>query len=322
LLSVHFPQIGKDRFKLPMISFSLIPALNGKLSNVSTINEEDQVIPDADTATSRRRITRMIEESTVADHFESVQGSQRECDTNYTGEHGSRHRNQGPPRKPTNNKDLHRLVERVYRDGSRSPQLVGLVHSVRAAIPLRVAIASAEYIERVWEGKQNSEVCNQSRTQHSLTNYIANILYRLSPSVITVFAAIFYVGRLRRLYPKAVGEEGCGHRLFTISLLIAYRYLERQVSPAEDFYQTWSAFSNHVFQPADLFRMELEFVAFLKFNLYITYDDFEYFVDRVYNSDGGQIVPRCLSIPQLSQPFGTTSQEEDASVPSVQNFSL
>jgi hypothetical protein len=256
-------------------------------------------------------------ERTVIEHVESGNESGHVCDTSYTGEQGSRYRNQSTPPRPNSSKDLYRLVERVYRTGSRSPQLIRLLHSVRSPIPLRVAVASADYIERVWTLLDAS----QSQTQQSLTNYIANIIYRLGPSVITVFTAIFYVGRLKRFYPKAIGEHGCGHRLFTVSLLIAYRYLECQAVIDEEFYHTWSLFSNGVFQAADLFRMELEFVAFLKFNLYISYEDFEYFVDRVFNSDGGQIVPRCLDIPQISQPLGGTPQDGDAFVPTLSSSS-
>jgi hypothetical protein len=192
---------------------------------------------------------------------------------------------------------------------------MNLIGTMRTAVPLHVAITSAEYIRKIWENP-NIEL-DRPQSQQQLTNYIANLIYRVSPSVATIFAAVYYIGRLRRLYPKANGETGCGHRLFTVALLIAYRYLEQHPNPDESFYCLWSQHSGGIFQPSDLFRMELEFVAFLKFNLYTPYDDFEYFVERVYNSENGQVVPHCLVIPELTRPVGGGPIEQDASVPDL-----
>lgn len=299
----------------------------GQLSNIScnieeASYEEDQRIPDVQSSTSRSSRDKNRMEITVAEDVESRFESLESCDGNYTSTNGSRYRNFQTPPRPSSSKDLHRLVERCYREGSRSPQIMQLVFSTRTAIPLRVAITSAEYVHRIWEASKDDDQISSSQSQQQLTNYIANLLYQSSPSVTTLFVAIFYVGRLRRFYPKAAGEQGCGHRLFTISLLIAYRYLEYQSVSDERFYHQWSSFTNGIFQARDLLRMELEFVAFLKFNLYISLEDFEYFVDRVYNSDGGQIVPRSLDIPKLSKPFGVVPPEEEASVPSLQYYVL
>jgi hypothetical protein len=150
--------------------------------------------------------------------------------------------------------------------------------------------------------------------------------------------AAYYVGRLRRLYPKANGESGCSHRLFTIALLVAYRYHQRPAQVAENFYCWWSAAGGATFAATELQRMELEMVAFLKFKLYIRFDDFEYFVDQVFNQTiiamdglgsagasqrgGGQIVPHNLDIEEIIRPRGpkSLSGEHEAACQTVPSF--
>ena len=272
---------------------------------------------------------------TVTEHVQSLQATPPpQCVDNYTSQRAGRYRNESTPPMPSNNRDLHRLVHQVYLNGSRSPQLMNLVYAMRHAVPLRIAITSAEYIRRIWEvslspaadQREDESVEPASgllalQSQQRLTNYIANLIHRLSPSIVTIFSAVYYIGRLRRLYPKAHGEAGCGHRLITIALLIAHRYLECHSPPNESFYCHWSQHSGGIFSPADLFRMELEFVAFLRFNLYTPYDDFEYFVERVYNQEGGQTVPRSLDIPTLARPVGVDI-DRDAAVPDATNLVL
>lgn len=272
----------------------------------------------------RRRTTTMMIEPTVEDH---LQGLPPAKDTSFTNARSSRttYADARTPEKPRRSQELHLLVEqRVYQQGPRSPQLMGLVPQTRTAVPLRIVMAAADYIERIWAP---AVVKERHGSTTGLTNYMAALIYRVSPSMVTLFTAVYYIGRLRRIHPQAKGEPGCGHRLLTVALLLAFRYHECRQPATEAFYQIWSQHCGGLFAPPDLHRMEMEMVSFLRFSLYIAYDDLEYFIERVF-SEGGQVVPRCLDIPTLSKPAGWSSisspdvEDEDAAVPNVQNLPL
>lgn len=303
----------------------------GHLSNLSRADNgpaHDQQIPDSlIRVTSRRRISSpprahrlrpRLMEPTVAQLVVPLPNQAAICENRLASIQSAR---QDPTAKEMHDqrisgKELLKQVERLYLYGSRSPRLVALVHEAKAtAIPLRLVVASAEYLQRLWESD------NTTRAQLTgLTNYMASILCRLAPSAITLFTAIYYVRRLRKHYPKSRGEAGCSHRLFTVAMLIAHRYHEcPHQQQGTNLYLTWSTYTHHIFSPADLQRMELEMVAFLKFELYISWEDFEYFVDRVYNEEGAQVVPRCLDLLTLARPVGWNQNQpaDDSAVPFI-----
>lgn len=125
---------------------------------------------------------------------------------------------------------------------------------------------------------------------------MASCFYGIGPKSITFLVAIYYVARLRRLHPTTRGESGCCHRLFSVALLIAMRYHEYYNigMDSNQFYHQWSIRVSGCFTPQELLWMEMELVSFLKYRLYISFSDFEYFIDRVYNEDAGQVVPSNL----------------------------
>ena len=196
--------------------------------------------------------------------------------------------------------NLRKFAERTYRRGQRSPELINLLHSAKLTpIPMRTVTSAAEYIVNIWESLPEERSKDKIV---ALTNYIAVLLHRLSPSVITLLLATYYLGQLKRLYPTAVGSTGCTKRLITTALLIAYRYHEHISPISTAFYRIWATATLNVIDAPSLQRMELELVYFLKFKLYVSQADFEYFVDRVFNHEG-QVVPRCLDIAALTRPI-------------------
>lgn len=223
-----------------------------------------------------------------------------------------------PSRRPPM-RELHQTVERIYQEGPRSSELAGLVRAIRGPLALRLVMTAAEYVLRLWEGEEATATAPRSpHSKGMMVQVMSATLLRVNPSVITLFAALYYIGRLRKMFPHAKGELGCGVRLFTVALLIAYRYHEGAVADAA-FYRAWSAHSHGLFSARDLLRMEVEMVAFLGYALHIPFEDFEYFVDRVFNADLGQVVPRCLDMHELARPAGGAgaplAEGGDATVP-------
>ncbi|ORX94336.1 hypothetical protein K493DRAFT_315526 [Basidiobolus meristosporus CBS 931.73] len=146
-------------------------------------------------------------------------------------------------------------------------------------------------------------------------------------STIALIFALVYVERLKRLHPNARGEAGCGHRLFLVSYMVASKYLQghllarsnripqnhpnsqvpdtrgpvsEEPLPLESSSSSsvlpsiilpneqWARLSG-VFSTPELTRMELELLAFLQFDLYVSYEDFLYHWTKYM--DINQLVP-------------------------------
>ncbi|KAK9762155.1 hypothetical protein K7432_012382 [Basidiobolus ranarum] len=153
-------------------------------------------------------------------------------------------------------------------------------------------------------------------------------LFPSFPTVALIFALV-YVERLKKLHPNARGETGCGHRLFLVSYMVACKYLQghllacesRTSQGAKDYAaevpntdestsedrqngnshvpasvlssiilpnEQWARLSG-VFSTPELTRMELELLAFLQFDLYVSYEDFIYHWTKYM--DINQLVP-------------------------------
>lgn len=187
----------------------------------------------------------------------------------------------------------------------------------------RATIQVADLIFSRWESPLTNPISYRQRKQH-FANYVVGFVMRVGPSVATLLHALLYCLKLRLIYPQARGEQGCSHRLFAVSLLVATRYLNDRQVLIKPNHTTWSTLSG-VFSAPELERMEMEFVTFLRGNLFIGHFEMErsvedFFVGILSEShvDLGNVVPgsvdwlEMISVVASKSPV---SPQDDALVP-------
>ncbi|ORX90889.1 hypothetical protein K493DRAFT_356273 [Basidiobolus meristosporus CBS 931.73] len=208
---------------------------------------------------------------------------------------------------------------------------------------------TASRIQAHWEGVQ-SGVSPQSARTVQLSSYISTILTRtsLAPvvssalstefpsfSCVALVLSLIYVDRLKKMHPSAKGEAGCGLRLFLVSYMIASKYIQAHISSLSKSAQGscdgsspaiplsslispnehWARLSS-IFSTPELTRMELEFLSFLQFDLFVSYEDFKYFWSMYMEIN--QTVPEESPSPVLEHFYGSEEcMSDDASVPDM-----
>lgn len=121
-------------------------------------------------------------------------------------------------------------------------------------------------------------------------SYIFSMVLKIPTNPIVLVIAIMYVEKLKKAYPKAKGESGCTHRLFFVALMIAHKYLSHTNRvDTFPFKLDWHAQST-AFSKEELDRMEFEFLTFLKFRIFISVQDFWYFLDNL-QEESSEVVP-------------------------------
>lgn len=143
----------------------------------------------------------------------------------------------------------------------------------------RATVQVADLIFTRWE-TASSDALYRQRKQH-FANYVVGFVMRVGPSVATLLHALLYCLRLRQIYPQARGEQGCAHRLFVVSLLVATRYLNDRHVLIRPNHATWSTLSG-VFTAPELERMEMEFVTFLRGKLFVGLPEMERSVEDFF----------------------------------------
>lgn len=151
----------------------------------------------------------------------------------------------------------------------------------------RATVKVADIIFKSWEAPDNPDY-HVRRQQFS--NYVVGFVMRVGPSVVTLMHALLYTLKLREIYSRARGEQGCSHRLFVISLFVSTRYLQDKHVLIKPTHTTWSSLSG-VFSAPELHRMELEFVTFLRGKLFIGLNEMERCVEEMIygGEDGGEV---------------------------------
>ncbi|KAI8973391.1 hypothetical protein BDF20DRAFT_882128 [Mycotypha africana] len=87
--------------------------------------------------------------------------------------------------------------------------------------------------------------------------------------------ALMYVQRFRRALPAGYkAEVEAAHRIFVASLLVAHKYLEDRPLSARKLVRA----TGDVWPISDITRMELAFLRFLNWNLYVSHDDMAKFL--------------------------------------------
>ncbi len=224
----------------------------------------------------------------------------------------------------------------IYKYGRRSYQIIETSRSAKKApISVQLITMASGLVHAIWENGGVSTERDRKSRKSLLTNYILSIILKVNPLPTTVMAALLYLQKLRRMYPKAKGEPGCGVRLFLVAFMVAIKYWEicvpantdepailcspvviddnasidlsllkngncsnlsfqRSAADIEGHslheIQTWLSIGG-VFTASELAKMELEFLTFLKCDLFIKMTDLEYFSSRLLNTQ--QSVPEC-----------------------------
>lgn len=217
-------------------------------------------------------------------------------------------------------------LSRVYeiQTDSRIGQMIKSADPLMATFQTTMRVASI--IHETWEPLKDCPVQKQR-----FINYVVGFVMRIGPSAVTLLHGLLYTLRLREAYPKAIGESGCAHRLFVVSLLVAAKRCRDPRLLISPNYGDWSALSG-VFGVEELKRMEREFVGFLKGKIDVHLGELESLIER-YLLDSmriDRVVPGSLDLfamvcierrRLLSQkssntsPSGAATDDKDATCP-------
>ncbi|KAJ1555316.1 hypothetical protein HK096_004280 [Nowakowskiella sp. JEL0078] len=110
-----------------------------------------------------------------------------------------------------------------------------------------------------------------------LSNFIANILTRTRVSSSTLILALFYLNRLKQIHPVCRGSRGSGHRLALAALIAASKYLYDDTFDNK----AWSSVSSGLFGVAEVNQMEHEFLYFLKYELFVSEIQWNWFLGEI-----------------------------------------
>ncbi|ORX89004.1 hypothetical protein K493DRAFT_306126 [Basidiobolus meristosporus CBS 931.73] len=123
--------------------------------------------------------------------------------------------------------------------------------------------------------------CKQRPLRHTrmpeLLLFVTRVSERSKISIFTGIIALIYLYRLKaRLPAKAQGEYGTSHRIFLASILVASKYLYgpeglgiRSISEASG-----------VFNPAEVSRMEKEFLKLLDYRVWVNDEEIRLFLEE------------------------------------------
>lgn len=308
-----------------------------------------------------RMETEKVEERTVAEHLRitttaqiangrvaagsncrsqqlPLEAAERYNPVHYTMTNARRYQNQDDNKRKTSvknidNREVIRAMMRMYSQGIRSPRLMQLMCDIGNCIPLRLVFQVSEYTYSVSEkycGHFKECSSEEQSKYHSdrilkLCNFLSRILHSIGATGVHLLSAAFYIGKYMRFNKSRLNPApGCSFRLAAVALLISHRYLGCHQRLSSEYYENWSAMLGGVFTGRQLGSMEISMVTGLKLDLYIAYQDFEYFVDRAFLSDSGQNVPSMVDITEILKPAGmyySGKYEEDCIVPIFNDYS-
>lgn len=192
-------------------------------------------------------------------------------------------------------------LDEIYRNSRKCAEIENKMRKGQWRMAsFKATLQVAELIFNNWEICDPKHPDHRARKQQ-FANYVVGFVMRVGPSVATLLHALMYTLKLRSIYPRARGEQGCAHRLFVVSLLVSARYLNDRHLLIKASHPTWSTLSG-VFTAAELYRMEVEFVTFLRGSLYIGQLEMERNVEELFfEGDGemGVIVPGSIDWLEL-----------------------
>ncbi|KAI9205852.1 uncharacterized protein BJ171DRAFT_422821, partial [Polychytrium aggregatum] len=95
--------------------------------------------------------------------------------------------------------------------------------------------------------------------------FLLHILNRTHLSLTVHLTALLYLKRLKDKYPHCTGSFVSGHRLLLAALIAAAKYL------TDDTFdnRAWASVSSGLFTFEDVNAMEVEFMGYMDYRLYI-----------------------------------------------------
>ncbi|KAK9765255.1 hypothetical protein K7432_006548 [Basidiobolus ranarum] len=107
--------------------------------------------------------------------------------------------------------------------------------------------------------------------------FVTRVSERSRISIFTGIVALIYLYRLKaRLPARAQGEYGTSHRIFLASILVASKYL---YGP-EGLGNKSMAEASGVFSPAEIGRMEAEFLKLLDYRVWVNDQEIRLFLEE------------------------------------------
>ncbi len=234
------------------------------------------------------------------------------------------------PQEAVSKKDLIVVdLDEIYRNNRKCPEIErSLKQRKWRMASFRATIQLAEIIFSNWEDDGAASLTattvgpsSRARKQQ-FSNYVVGFVMRVGPSVATLLHALLYTLKLREIYPRARGEQGCAHRLFVVSLFVSARYLNDRQILIKPNHTTWSTLSG-VFTAPELERMEMELVTFLRGKLFIGCSGMErcveeLFFENVEDAEMTSVVPGSvdwLELISVKHKAPYNSNDKDMQVP-------
>ncbi|KAG0754282.1 hypothetical protein G6F57_013555 [Rhizopus arrhizus] len=138
----------------------------------------------------------------------------------------------------------------------------------------------------------------QKRSSHlpDLIPFISLITEKCDVQPVHLVMALMYVQRFRKSLPPGFkAEPEAAHRIFVASLLIASKYSEDRCLSTKQVVRA----TGDVWSIKEITRMELAFLRFLHWNLYITFEQMTHFLKEL-NFDVNTIMSSSITLDDTS----------------------
>ncbi|KAK9727377.1 hypothetical protein K7432_001909 [Basidiobolus ranarum] len=130
---------------------------------------------------------------------------------------------------------------------------------------LRVAEFAANMVSYMW----NTQLGSSSYTASADLKAFCNaLIFTTEMSSTTILTALQYIHRLKSYSPSAGGNHWSEYRLFTVALMLASKFLD----DATFTNKVWAEVTRVPVKELNL--MELEFLSFVDFDLYVSEREF------------------------------------------------
>jgi len=179
----------------------------------------------------------------------------------------------------------------IYKETPKDVKILGVIASCqKSSISSDLINLSARLLVRQWEKSSNLEV--SSNVYHNLILFISKLTMSIRPTLPTFLTSLYYSYKIYKTYGNRIsGGDGCSFRVFTISLMIACKYLSDGEKIGINDHYYWAAHTLDMFRERDVEKMELEMLSFLKYNIRITMSDLQWFKECVLDASSISLVP-------------------------------